>query len=105
MQEFYITLLYSNLASMIKADADAEIQSRCRSTNKYRYQANRTFIIGQFRMHLLEMISGFRELDYLLVIFEDACHTRSQIKEGRKFKRDMRKLKNRKHFRNRKLAF
>ena len=105
MQEFYITLLYSNLASLIKADADIEIQSRCSSANKYRYQSNRTFIIGQFRIHLLEMISGFRELDYLLDIFEDACSTRSQIKEGRKFKRNMKKIKKRNHFKNRKSAF
>ena len=42
-QEFYINMLLSNLASLIKNEADEEIQISAKSTNKFRYQANRAF--------------------------------------------------------------
>lgn len=48
-QEFYINMLLSNLASLIKNEADEEIQISAKSTNKFRYQANRAFIIGRIK--------------------------------------------------------
>ena len=49
-QEFYINMLLSNLASLIKNEADEEIQISAKSTNKFRYQANRAFIIGRIKV-------------------------------------------------------
>ena len=48
-QEFYINLLFSNLSSLIKNQADNEIKISAKSTNKYRYQANRSFVIGRMK--------------------------------------------------------
>ena len=42
-QEFFINLLISNLASLIKNEADERIDGSANPGNKYRYQANRTF--------------------------------------------------------------
>lgn len=105
IQEFYITLLISNLSALIKEDADEEIASKSRSTNKHSYQSNRTFIIGRIRILLLKIISGTEDISILVTILEDACLTRSQILPGRKFKRNMKKQKKRSHFRNRKQSF
>ena len=105
IQEFYITLLISNLSALIKEDADDEIAAKSRSTNKHRYQSNRTFIIGRIRILLLKIISGTEDISVLITILDDACLTRSQKLPGRKFKRDMKKQKKRSHFRNRKQSF
>ena len=105
IQEFYITLLISNLSALIKEDADEEIAVKSRSTNKHRYQSNRTFIIGRIRILLLRIISGTEDISILVTILEDACLTRSQILHGRKFKCDLKKQKKRSHFRNRKQSF
>lgn len=102
LQEFYITLLFSNLSSLIKSDADDEIATKCKKNNKYRYQSNRTFIISRIRIILLKIVSGVAELSVIQIILEDACFAKSQIQPGRKFKRDMKKQKKRSHFRNRK---
>jgi hypothetical protein len=48
-QEFFINLLLSNIASLIKASADEEIDKKARSTNRFRYQANRAYIIGRLK--------------------------------------------------------
>ena len=55
LQEFYINVLLSNLSSLIKNQVDEEIQITAKSTNKYRYQANRAFIIGRVKtiVHIL----------------------------------------------------
>ena len=39
----------SNLASLIKNQADEELLVSPRSSNKYRYQANRAFVIGRMK--------------------------------------------------------
>ena len=57
-QEFFINLLISNLASLIKNAADAKIANDAKSTNKYRYQANRTFIIGRIRKLFPKILAG-----------------------------------------------
>ena len=38
-----------NCLSLIKNEADEEIQISAKSTNKFRYQANRAFIIATYR--------------------------------------------------------
>jgi len=48
-QEFFINMLLFNLASLIKNQTDEELLISPRSSNKYRYQANRAFVIGRMR--------------------------------------------------------
>ncbi len=105
MQEFYIKLLLSNLASLIKNDADKEIEANRNPANKHRYQSNRSFVIGQLKLLLPKMVFGLVGLDAIDSIYFDACNTRSQIQPGRKAPRKAKKDNLRTHFRNRKPAF
>ena len=104
MQEFYIGLLLSNLSALIKGGADEVIDATKNPQNKYRYQSNRSFIIGQMKLQLPKMIFGFAPLSEIDDIFEDACIVKSQIQPYRKFKRK-RVEKRRTHFKNKKPAF
>ena len=103
-QEFYISLLLSNLSSLIKANADEVIDATNSPKNKYRYQSNRAFIIGQMQCLLPRMVFDLAPLSCIDDIFFDACLVKSQIQPWRKFKRK-RVEKRRTHFRNRKPAF
>lgn len=105
IQEFYINLLLSNMASLIKNHVDEQIQSGSNPANKYRYQANRSFIIGQLKYCLIRYLCGQLEL----IVFDDlmtaAFKNRSQIQPGRSFPRKKNKAIGRTHFRNKKVAF
>lgn len=102
-QEFYINLLISNLSALIKNAADEEIERTSKPSNKYKYQANRTFIVGRVRKYFSRIVLGFDEIDTIDKIFHEACKCRSQIQPGRKNKRP-RINRNRTHFRNRKVT-
>ncbi len=104
-QEFYINLLLSNIAALIKQSADTEIKEKARSSNKFRYQANRAYIIGRVKWFFVRFLAKTCTIDVLDDIFEGACINRSQIQPGRKNKRKP-KLghQDRKHFNNRKRA-
>ena len=103
MQEFFITLLLTNLSALVKADVDEVIKEKSRATNKYQYQANRTYIIGRMRVLFLKIITGIAEMASLDTLLDDASHCKSQIQPGRKNKREMKKSNLRDHFRNRKM--
>ena len=49
LQEFYINMLLSNIASLVKNQVDEELEISNKSSNKHRYQANRAFIIGRIK--------------------------------------------------------
>ncbi len=102
-QEFFINLLLSNIALLIKASADEEIDKKARSTNRFRYQANRAYIIGRLKWFFPRFLSKTLTMDALDDIFTGACGVRSQIQPGRKDKRNKRNSdRERKHFNNRK---
>lgn len=104
-QEFYINLLLSNLAAMVKSAADQEIQRVKKPKNKYRYQANRSFIIGKIKWLIPRIIASTVDISILDNIFDQACSNKSQIQPGRKNPRKERlKHQERKHFNNRKTA-
>lgn len=102
-QEFFINLLISNLSALIKNAADEEIEKNSRPGNKYKYQANRTFIVGRVRKYFSRIVLGFDEINVVEKIFQEACKCRSQIQPGRKNKRPRIERK-RTHFRNRKVT-
>ena len=104
VQEFFINLLLSNLSSLIKNNADDEIEAAQSPACRYRYQSNRSYIIGQLKQMLPRMIFGLAPLSAIDDIFFDACKVRSQIQPHRRDKRK-RIEKRRTHFRNRKPAF
>ncbi|MBO6297614.1 MAG: IS4 family transposase [Lachnospiraceae bacterium] len=103
-QEFFINLLLSNLAALLKSSADEEISRRQEGRkNKYRYQANRAHIIGRLKWFIPRFFAGSREIGHLMDIFDDSCIVLSQIQPGRKCIRKKKKSdQERKHFNNRK---
>lgn len=104
-QEFFINLLLSNLAAMVKRAADNHIEDHKKSTNKYRYQANRAYILARMKWFIARFAANVCSLSLLDDIFEGACAIRSQIQPGRSDKRNKRNSdRERKHFNNRKRA-
>ena len=105
-QEAYFWFLFANLCSMLKSDADAVIEKRLAgSGNKYRYQANRAYLIGRLKKKLpkllLEPGSIHRQL---LGLLDEAVKKRSQVQPGRNCKRPRIQLRYR-HLNNRKPCF
>ncbi|MCD7819219.1 MAG: transposase [Lachnospiraceae bacterium] len=105
-QEFYLNMLLSNLASLIKDHADEEIEANHKPANKFRYQANRSFVIVQFKKILPRILCGMLNLgDALDFLLSTAIRNRSQIQPGRSSRRKRNKAKGRTHFNNSKAAF
>jgi len=103
-QEFYISMLLSNLSSLIKNEVDQKLRISSKSSNKHRYQANRSFIIGRMKV-LPQILSCKASLSSIDSLFLDACWCLSQILPGRSFRRKKNKAKGRTHFRNLKASF
>lgn len=104
-QEFYINMLLSNLSSLIKNQADEEIEISAKSSNKYRYQANRAFIIGFMKRLLPKILCTISTIDEINRLYSEAVRNRSQIMPGRTFKRKKNKAKGRTHFNHQKVSF
>lgn len=104
-QEFFINMLLSNLSSLIKNQVDEELLISSNSSNKYRYQANRAFIIGRMKNILPRIFCGILQLSSIDQLFHASLRCRSQILPGRSFRRKKNKAKGRTHFNNQKVAF
>lgn len=76
-----------------------------KSTNKFRYQANRAFIIGRIKSIIPKILCGLFELSIIEQLYTDAVRCRSQLLPGRSFPRKKLKSKGRSHFRNKKVSF
>lgn len=100
-QEFFINLLYSNLAALVKAAADLEIEETAKPDNQHRYQANRAYIIGRMKNILVPILCGSMPVSEFDVLSGRACRFRSQIQPGRNTPRKHVK-RERTHFNNRK---
>ncbi len=96
-------MLISNLASLIKNDADETIDSNANPRNKYRYQANRTFIIGRIKKIFPKILAGVYKISVIDKIFSDALKKKSQLQPDRKVKR-VRFERMRRHYNNRKVT-
>ena len=105
LQEFYINVLLSNLSSLIKNQVDEEIQIIAKSTNKYRYQANRAFIIGRIKTIFPKILCNLFDLSAIDRLYKESLRCRSQIMPGRTFRRKKNKAIGRTHFNNKKVAF
>ena len=105
LQEFYINVLLSNLSSLIKNQVDEEIQITAKSTNKYRYQANRAFIIERIKTIVPKILCNLFDLSAIDRLYKDSLRCRSQIMPGRTFRRKKNKAIGRTHFNNKKVAF
>lgn len=97
-------MLLANLASLIKNQADEEIDNCNNPSNKYRYQANRSFIIGRIKKVISRIIAGIMNTDAIDVIYSAALNAKSQMQPGRSIKRCSGVRHKRTHFRNMKTA-
>lgn len=61
-QEFYINLLLSDLSALVKCAADQKIESHKKEKNRYRYQANRAYIIGRRKMFIARFLARYTTL-------------------------------------------
>ena len=105
LQEFYINVLLSNLSSLIKNQVDEEIQITAKSTNKYRYQANRAFIIGRVKTLFPKILCDLLDFSAIDRLYKESLRCKSQIMPGRTFRRKKNKAKGRTHFNNQKVPF
>ena len=105
LQEFYINVLLSNLSSLIKNQVDEEIQITAKSTNKYRYQANRAFIIGRIKTIVPKILCNLFDLSVIDRLYKESLRCRSQIMPERTFRWKKNKAIGRTHFNNKKVAF
>ena len=105
LQEFYINVLLSNRSSLIKNQVDEEIQITAKSTNKYRYQANRAFIIGRIKTIVPKILCNLFDLSVIDRLYKESLRCRSQIMPERTFRRKKNKAIGRTHFNNKKVAF
>lgn len=102
-QDFYITVFFSNIVSIIKKEVDLAIQKEIRHLQgKHSYQGNRGFLINRIKKHLVKMLLDLENATVILRrIFYTAQKVRSQIQPDRKYERKVRHKK-RKHHHNRK---
>jgi hypothetical protein len=96
-QDFFITLLYSNLVSLIKSQSDSNIISK--SSNKYRYQSNRGFIIKKLKLILVSLIYLAEvSIKMIRATVIEASKTKSIIRPLRSFSRRKRNTKRKYYF-------
>ena len=101
-QEFYISMLFSNLASLLKNYVDDDINEKINNVkqNKYRYQCNRSYVIGRLKKFIPKLLAGMASLSKLYSIADDAFRERSPVMPGRTFRRKKNNWKGRTHFPN-----
>ena len=105
MQEFYLNMLLANISALIKCRVDSLIDKTANPRNKYRYQANRSFITGRLK-RMLPMLLFFPDKEHLIEeIITLAFKCRSQIQPGRSSVRRKQNGVRRTHYRNRKTAY
>lgn len=86
-QDFYSTVFLSNLAALIKSMADTQL--KVNGQNKYKYQANRIFIIRRIKRNIISFLTQKRSTmsSIINVIIEETVRNRSQIRHGRQYPR------------------
>lgn len=101
-QELYINLLLSNIAALIKAEADNLVAQKAFLKNKWAYQSKRTFVIGEVKALIPELLFLYKDLlSTVRNLIIKASKKRSQIHPGRCYERS-KKNRDRKHLRTRK---
>jgi len=105
VQEFYLNMLLANIASLIKNHVDARINEAANPKNKYRYQANRSFITGRLKKILPLSLFISDKVHLIDDLIDLAYQCKSQIQPGRSSVRRKQNGVRRTHFRNRKTAY
>ena len=105
MQEFYLNMLISNITALIKKHVDSNIDRTSNPKNKFRYQANRSFITGRIKRPLTISLFIPDKIYLIDELIDLAFRCRSQIQPGRSTERRKQNGVRRTHFRNRKVVY
>ena len=100
-QDFYVTMLHANLASIIKTASDKVIAQTANPDNVYQYRTRRTYVIGKLHRSFLKWVVVNCTLQDVEDMILDVSKKRSQVQPGRTRKRK-RRTRARKHYTNRK---
>ena len=86
-QEFFAAMFISNLAAILKRNADSCISVS--NTNKYLYKTNRSYILNRIKSYMVPLlITSLSEYQRMILkIIEEASKVLSIIRPGRKFGR------------------
>ena len=86
-QEFFAAMFISNLAAILKRNADSCISVS--NTNKYLYKTNRSYILNRIKSYMVPLlITSLSECQRMILkIIEEASKVLSIIRPGRKFGR------------------
>lgn len=100
-QEFFINLLYANLASLVKSESDPVIEQNAKEGNDYRYQANRSYIFGRLKDIFTPALCRCDGMEKINRLFARAPKCKSQVQPDRsdprsRVKRDWTRHNNRK---------
>ena len=72
--------LFSNIAALVKTEADNIVMKKVFVKNKWAYQAKRTFIIGEIKALMSQLLFMFMEiLPVIMNLMVKASKKRSQI--------------------------
>lgn len=77
---------------------DNAIRISTKSTNKYRYQANRSFILGRVKAIFPRILFQILDLSAIDRLYSESVRCRSQIIPGRSFHRQKSKTYGRNHY-------
>jgi hypothetical protein len=96
-QDFFITVLYSNLVSLIKSKSDSITIDKF--SNMHRYQSNRGFIIKKLKLILVSMIYLAEvTINMIKKTIIEASNSKSIIRPLRSFSRRKRNNKKKYYF-------
>lgn len=86
-QDFYSLIFISNLAALIKNATDARIERK--ANNKYRYQANKNFIINRVKKCIIHFLTQAIKIVTSIIndMMNEAFRNRSEIRPDRRFPR------------------
>lgn len=88
-QEFFITLTKSNFCSIIKAEADRQIQQSAAPSHLHTYQSRRTHLIGRIQVLFPYYLTGQDTFVTFLDLLKEGIRSKSMIQPGRHDKRKM----------------
>lgn len=96
-QEFSAAIYLSNLASIVKRNADSVIVSSF--DNKHNYQSSRSYILNRIKCNILLLLRSSASVcsNKIFQITEEASKIRSSVRPNRKFDR-YRKHKRRRYY-------
>lgn len=97
-QDFYASIYLSMLASLVKTQSDKELALEVNNT-KYKYQANRNYILNRVFKYLIDMLIHHRKCKKIIEeIVEKAKKIRSHIRPNRSCERKNKHPRKKHHY-------